>query len=109
MDILQANNAKQLRAAILGILYDNQRAQRSRLRMVMLNGALEKLFFEITPNDLITVLQDLKERGYATFKEGFANEDDRRAGRRTLGEIQILPAGRDLVERTKTDMAVQFD
>jgi len=105
MDITQAENIRQLRATILRTVYDNHRQQQSRLRLVLLEGMLERLFFEVARNDLIAVLQDLKERGYLNFRE----DRDRYTRKVNIGEIQITPKGRDLVEKTETDEAVDFD
>ncbi|MCU1308243.1 MAG: hypothetical protein JWN45_2938 [Acidobacteriaceae bacterium] len=107
MDITQAENIRQLRATILTTVYDNHRKQHSRLRLVQLAGVLETLFFDIALNDLVTVLQDLKERRYLEFKEN----KDRWTHRVNIGEIQITPKGRDLVERAPgcADPGVDFD
>lgn len=107
MDIPQGINVRQLRAAILQIVYDNHFRQRSRLRLVPLLGALTRLFFDVSEDELITVLQDLKERKYLDFKR---DEERYRKNREiVIGEIEIKPAGRDLVEKTNVDPAVSFD
>src|SRR5437016_1051439 len=101
MDILQADNIRQLRAAILQIIYGNQVSQRSRLRFTPLHGAVSRLFFDVSENELITVLQDLKERGYISYER---DEDEyRRSHKTVIGALQIQPRGRDLVERTLID------
>lgn len=105
MDILQAENIKVLRATVLGLVYDNHTRQQSRLTMVGLGGALDRLHFDCPLNHLATVLQDLKERGCLDFE----STKDRYTGRISIGKIRILPYGRDLVEGTKKDEAIQFD
>jgi hypothetical protein len=101
MDILLADNIRQLRSAILQIVYE------SRLRMIPLYGAVTRLYFDVSEDEFITVLQDLKERGYLSFQR---DEELYRKKRKTMiGEIQVLPAGRDLVEKTRVDPAVDFD
>lgn len=105
MDILRAENVRTLRATILGLVYDNHARQYTRLSHVTLMGALERLFVEISRDDLFTVLDDLLERGYLNFKK----VRDRQTGRTSIAQIQITPKGRDLVERTTTDPAVQFE
>jgi len=107
MHILQALNIRELRAAILQIVYDNHCRQQSRLRLTPLHGALEMLFFDISVDDLVTVLQDLSERSYLSFKRDEGKW--KKSREQVIGEIQILPAGRDLVERTVTNPAVSFD
>lgn len=107
MDILQAHNIRQLRATILQIIYENHARQQSRLRLVPLHGALERLFFDVSEDELVTVLQDLKDRGYLSYAQDAAAW--KKSRKTVIGEIQILPAGRDLVEKTKQDPAVSFD
>lgn len=107
MHILQADNIRNLRAAILQIIYDNHFERRSRLRLTPLHGALDRLRFEVSEDELVTVLEDLKERGYLTFSKD--EQKWRKSRELVIGEIQIMPAGRDLVEKTRNDPAVCFD
>src|SRR5438552_18897279 len=107
MDILQADNVRQLRAAILQFIYDNHFAQRSRLRLVQLHGALSRMFFDVSEDELVTVMQDLQERRYLTFKRD--EELYRKKRENRIGDIEISPAGRDLVEQTCADAAVAVD
>lgn len=107
MEQLQADNTRQLRAAVLQIIYGNQQNQRSRLRFTPLYGAIARLGFDVSTNELITVLQDLQERGYVKYTRDEAQYRDYR--KTVISEIQILPAGRDLVEKTNADAAVCFD
>jgi hypothetical protein len=75
--------------------------------MIPLYGAVTRLYFDVSEDEFITVLQDLKERGYLSFQR---DEELYRKKRKTMiGEIQVLPAGRDLVEKTRVDPAVDFD
>ena len=105
--ILQADNVRNLRAAILQVVYDNHFGRRSRLRLTPLHGALDRLRFDVSEDELVTVLEDLKERGYITFTRD--EEKWRKSRDLVIGEIQIMPAGRDLVEKTRTDLAVCFE
>ena len=107
MQQLEADNTRQLRAAVLQIIYSNQQNQRSRLRFTPLYGAITRLGFDVSINVLVTVLQDLKERGYIKYTR---DEDAYRESRKTvISEIQILPEGRDVVEKTTADPAVCFE
>jgi hypothetical protein len=105
MEPTQADNIRQLRAAILKLVYENQQEQRSRLRVIQLAGALSRLFYEFEDlNELKAVLQDLKERGYVQFTE----EREKFSRKVEFGPISITPDGRDLVELTNKDAAVDF-
>jgi hypothetical protein len=106
--ILQADNIRNLRAAILQVVYDNHFGRRSRLRLTPLHGAIDRLrFVDVSEDELVTVLEDLKERGYLTFSRD--EEKWRKHRELVIGEIQITPLGRDLVEKTRVDIAVNFD
>jgi hypothetical protein len=98
MHILQANNIRGLRATILQIVYDNHFKRNSRLRLTPLHGALERLFFDISEDELVTVLEDLQERGCLTFTRD--EKKWKKSRELVIGEIQITPKGRDLVEDT---------
>ena len=107
MSILQADNVRNLRGAILQIIYDNHFQRRSRLRLVNLHGALERLFFGVSEDELVTVLEDMKERGVLTYSQD--EQRWRKSREVVIGEIQITPLGRDLVEKTQTIAAVAFE
>jgi hypothetical protein len=96
MHILQANNIREMRATILQIVYDNHFGRGSRLRLTPLHGALERLFFDVSEDELVTVMEDMQERGYLTFTRD--EKKWRKSRELVIGEIQITPKGRDLVE-----------
>lgn len=96
MHILQAENIRTLRGTILQIVYDNHLKRNSRLRLTPLHGALERLFFDVSEDELVTVLEDLQERSCLTFTRDEAKWKKSREV--VIGEIQITPKGRDLVE-----------
>jgi hypothetical protein len=97
---------KRLRGAILEVLEANHRAQKSRLDLAVLWAMLRKLgHSDLYKNDLVTVLQDLRDRDYIDFQ--FKREPW--AGEIRLWEIEIEPKGRDLLEGTIQDAAVQLD
>lgn len=105
VDLFDADRLRRLRGAILTLIYDNHARQSHRLEMLTLAGALERLFFECSLNDLVTVLQDLRERGYLTFEE----TKDKWTRRVRIGQIQITPSGRDVVEGTRKDPAIEIN
>lgn len=96
MHILQAANIRQLRATILQIVYDNHFNRASRLRLTPLHGALTQLFFDVSEDELVTVMEDLQERECLTFARD--EKKWRKSRELVIGEIQITPKGRDLVE-----------
>jgi hypothetical protein len=59
---------------------------------------------DVGENELITVLQDLFDRGYVVYSE----KKNRFTNRVEISLIQLTPKGRDLGERTTEDLAVQF-
>jgi hypothetical protein len=93
---------KRLRGLILELVNEGHQEQRSRYSDVVMWGVLQRLKHDVSQNELITVLQDLKERGYLSFFQ----EKDRRTGVVRISQIQITPAGRDLLEGTDSDPAV---
>jgi predicted transcriptional regulator len=93
---------KRLRGQILELVDEGHKEQRSRLTAIILWGVLQRLKYDVSENDVITLLQDLKERGYLALNE----EKNRRNGYVTISQIQITPRGRDLLEGTLTDPAV---
>lgn len=102
MNILDTARMKRLRGAVLTMVYTGHREQRSRLDDVALWGLLQDLRFDVSQNDVLTVLQDLQERKYLTFE----TKKNRITGRVGIFLIQITPPGRDLVEGTEADVAV---
>lgn len=85
---------KRLRGAILELVYTRHRGQQSRMDHVALWHMLVELQHDAGEDDVITVLQDLQERGYLFF----AQKKNRYSNRTEISLIQITPKGRDLVE-----------
>jgi hypothetical protein len=101
----QADNIRQLRAAILQLLYSNHQAMNSKFRLVELAGALNDLGFRFESlNQLASVMQDMSERDLVSFAE----EKERFSRKVIIHSIAILPRGRDLVEGTIKDDAIDF-
>jgi len=104
--IIDSEVVRNLRGVLLQMVYDNHREQKPAPSVVVLCGALERLgWADLSLNQLVTVLQDLKQRGYLSFTEN----RDRRSGRLDLVGIAITPAGRDLVEGTREDVGVGME
>lgn len=101
-NIQDVHVVKRLRGAIVEIVYQGHREQRTRMDAVMLWGVLRDLQYDVSENEVITQLQDLKERHYLDFLE----ERLRKTGEVMISKIQITPGGRDLVEGTVQDLAV---
>ncbi|HWR37022.1 MAG TPA: hypothetical protein VN622_14260 [Clostridia bacterium] len=105
-DVLDAEQMKRLRGQVLEILYANHRAQRPRLDSLTLWGALRRLLWDLGRNDVRTVLQDLKRRGYVSY----TTQRDKDTNRETMSQIMIEPKGTDLVEGPPpTDDAIRLD
>jgi hypothetical protein len=90
---------------ILRLVYENHEAQKHRLDDVTLTGVLERLQFDAYVNLTRELLQDLKERGLLNFEQ----ERDRTRGSVAIRKIQITPKGRDIVEGTTADPAVDVE
>jgi hypothetical protein len=101
---LAAETRKRLRGEILELVDEGHSEQRSRFTDVILWGVLQRLKYDVSQNDVITVLQDLKDRNYLSFEQ----DKNLRTGAVRISQIQITPAGRDLLEGTKADAAVHI-
>jgi hypothetical protein len=87
---------KRLRGVTLTLVYSRHREQQSRMDHVMLWAMLRKLQHDVGLNDVVTVLQDLKDRGMVTFEQ----TKDKKTNEVRISLLQITPLGRDLVEET---------
>ena len=93
---------RRLRAEILKLVYENHESQRLRLDDVTLFAIMARLNFDVHVNLVRELLQDLHERECVKFDE----DKNRITGEVAIRKIQILPRGRDIVERTTIDRAV---
>jgi hypothetical protein len=97
--------SKRLRRMVLELLQANHDAQQSRFDSSMLwSNLVRGLGFDASENDVITVLQDLHGRGYIKYEE-IRNQ---RLGLYYIVRIELCPKGRDLLEGTITDPAVEI-
>jgi hypothetical protein len=96
---------RRIRGKILTVVYENQERQGTRFDHVHLHAFFERLHFDLSENELITLLQDLRERGYLIFDE----VKDRRTHEVSIFRIQITPGGRDIVEEIEADKAVSIE
>ena len=96
---------RRLRGVILKLIAQNHEKQEHRLDDITLTGVLERLQYDVYVDLVRTTLQDLEERGLLDF----AQDRNRKTGEIFIRKIQILPKGRDLVEATITDPAIDVD
>ncbi len=96
---------RRLRGMILKLLYQNHEAQRTRLDDVTLAGVLERLQFDVYVNLIREILQDLKDRGLVSFE----TQRDKVSGYFAIRQIQITPSGRDIIEKTSINPAVDVE
>ena len=80
---------------MLELVFERHHNQQTRFSDVTLWSMLLRVGFSLGQDEVVTVLQDLCDRGYVRFEE----EKNRRTGRTTIALIQVTPKGRDLVER----------
>jgi len=90
---------------MLKLIYENNEAQQHRLDDVTLTGVLERLQFDVYVNLVRELLQDLEERRLISFE----SEKNRTTGAMAIRKIQITPSGRDIIERTTSDPAVEVE
>jgi len=96
--------SKRLRGMILELLQTNHDEQKSRFDSTMLWSALVRgLGFDASENDVITMLQDLRGRSYISYTE----IKNLRLGVYRIVQIELCPKGRDLLEGTIADPAVE--
>jgi hypothetical protein len=96
---------KRLRGVILELLQTNHDKQESRFTSTALwSAAVRGLGFDVSRNEVVTMLQDLKGRGYVDFTLK-KNED---TGEIRIFNIELCPKGRDLLEGTIEDPAVEL-
>ena len=105
MSLLDAQGKRRLRGMVLKLIYENHYGQKHRLDGITLHGVLERLHFDVSRNQVRTVLQDLKDRNLLRFTQ----EKDPDTGKISIRQIQVRPAGIDLQERTTTDPAVEVE
>lgn len=90
---------------VLKLIYENHEAQKNRLDDVTLTGVLERLQFDVYVNLVREILQDLRERGLVSFD----GQKDRISGSYAIRKIQITPGGRDIIEKTSSNPAVEVE
>ncbi len=105
MSYFDAAKQRRLRGLILRLIYNNHARQRTRLDDLTIHGGIQRMSFDVSRDEIKTVLQDLADRFYVRF----AQEKDEETGRISLRLVQITAEGRDIVERTKKDPAVEIE
>jgi hypothetical protein len=98
------DRVRRFRGQILTFLCGIHNAQKHRLSDAELCHMLQGMAISCGINDVVTCLQDMKERDWVTFRSIY-NEFSNRT---ELSKIEIRPAGRDLVEQTTKSDAVLF-
>ena len=96
---------RRLRGVVLKLIYENHEAQKHRLDDTTLTGVLRRLQYDVYGNLIREILQDLRDRGLVSFE----GQRDKMTGSRTIRMIQITPAGRDIIEKTSTNPAVEVE
>jgi hypothetical protein len=98
---MEAKEARQLRGLILTLVYLNQNRQGSRLTSTVIRGTLQREGYQFNRNDVLTILQDLRDRDYVRYSQ--VRDDD---GRMFVFDIELAARGRDLVDGIIADPAV---
>lgn len=101
---IDAAQMKRLRGMLIELVNGRHVAQQSRADHVMLWHMARDLGCDVGENDVVTALQDLFDRGYVRYTE----DKDRKTNSVRITLVQLTPAGRDLLEGTKAEAAIQF-
>jgi hypothetical protein len=105
MSVVDTALKRRLRGLLLRLIYENHERQKHRLDDLTLWGALDRLHFDTGRDEIRTLLQDLQERDCISFTPD-RNLD---TGKVALRQIMLRPRGRDLVEKTVTDPAIEME
>lgn len=93
---------KRYRAVILNLLEANHRGQKSRMDHIMLAMSMQSLGCGVGEYDVLTLLQDLCDRGYVRYDE----KRNRLTNDTEISKIEITASGRDVLEETRKDGAI---
>ena len=106
MSYTAAAKMKRLRGAVLTLLRTRHDNRESKMDSTALASALVRgLGFDVSRNEVKTVLEDLCDRGYVSYKEVVP---DKESGAVYIVHVQLSSRGRDLLEETITDPAVEI-
>ena len=101
----RAEKMKRLRGQILEMLATNHDKRQSRLDSSLVWSMLVRLGFDVSKDEVTTLCEDLQSRGYIKYvlnKKLFE-----RTGDRLYMQMELCPSGRDLLEETISDPAVE--
>lgn len=85
---------RRLRGLILKLLCARHDEQQSRMDDVELTSAVQSFAYHVVTPHIVTLLQDLQDRGYVRFHQG----RDFLTRRVRLEKIELTAKGRDQVE-----------
>jgi hypothetical protein len=91
---LTVNDWCRLRGLALEMLLIRHRQQGSHMDSVMLCAVVNQAGFSVGERDVITAVQELVDRGYATCRQ----RKSRWTNQVEIDQIGITPKGRDLVD-----------
>ena len=93
--------ARQLRGLLLTLVYLNHNRQGGRLTSTVLRGTLQREGYQFSRPDILTILQDLKDRQFLRYEQMRDPEEHA-----FIFNIEITARGRDLVDGMISDPAV---
>lgn len=99
---VDAKTKRNMRGAILKLVYQKNERQETRFRDQTLLAALDDLAFSVYLNLVHELLQSLSDSGLVKYKE----DKDRKTGELSISQIQLTPRGRSIVEGAETDSSV---
>ena len=103
----RTEKTKRLRGQILELLRARHDSRQSRMDSTELWSALVRgLAFDVSKDEVTTMCEDLESRGYIRFELNQRLYDQR--GERLYMRIELCPKGRDVLEGTLPDPAVEI-
>lgn len=103
----RAEKTKRLRGQILELLRARHDSRQSRMDSSELWSALVRgLAFDVSKDEVTTICEDLESRGYLKFELNQRLYDQK--GERLYMRLELCPRGRDVLERTIADPAVEI-
>ena len=97
--------AKRRRGNMLKLIRQGHEQQMERMDDFEMFAMMQDLGAHMSPNQVMTMLQDLATLGYVTFRQFFSIEKERNVAE----EIMLTAAGLALVTRRKSNDEVLFD
>ncbi len=101
----RAEKARRMRGQILEMLATNHDKRQSRLDSSLVWSILVRSGFDVSKDEVTTLCEDLEARGYIKYQLNKRLYE--KTGDRLYMQMELCPKGRDLLEATFDDPAVE--